>query len=374
MALYHHGTETYETRIGKMADRLRTKFDKTIADGRIQAQAVLEQLDRDQPRDRVVQGRALKFVPVADGVEVSIGDTGQERIHDNALTQFADRGKMSVNYVRALQKEGQHDWARELLAHNLTELFHRGPGNKRHLTRSVQGETRACLSDRYRRLDSRPLFAAFHEIAIRQFGAVPTRAYALATKTAVRVVLPVIFEPIPNEPMLYGLEWHNSDFGHGKHSLRAFLHRPYCTNEMTTDDTLSQVHLGGKLAENVEFSQHTYELDQKTSVSALRDVVKGLLMPARIDETMRLVARADEEKVSAHKVAEYLKANFGKADAQAITEAFTSADVENLPPGQSAWRLSNAISFVATQTEDKYKALELERAAGAIMTKLRKAA
>lgn len=359
MQLVHHSSESYETKKGQMADNVRARFEKTIAQGQVECQKVLEQLDADQPEDRVVRGQALRFIPISKGVEISV-EGHAEGIHDHALGQFAGRAKMPMQYVRFLQENDN-----DLLADNLTRLYTRQGG--RYLLRSVRGQTRACLSDRFRRLDCRPLFAAFYETAIRGGGAVPTRGYALETKTAIRVILPTVFEPIPNEPMLYGLEWHNSDFGHGTHSLRSFVHRPWCTNEATADDALRQIHLGRRLEDDTEYSEKTYHLDQATSVSALNDVVKALLLPANVDRTMGAIAAAHEAKVDTKELSAWLKTNLPAGDAKRVAEAFNSPDVENLPPGNTKWRLSNAISFVATQTEDKYKALDLERLAGKAM-------
>jgi hypothetical protein len=356
-----------------MATNVRAKFEKSIYAGQHEAQRVLEQIDREVPQDRVIKTNALKFVPTGNGVEVLVGGESQETIHDHALGQFCGRGKFNLKYGRQLEamaKEAQgengSDWARELMAHNLNELYQRGPASgKRYLMRSVDTQVRGWLSDRYRRLDCRPLLTAFHELAIQQAGAVPMRGYALATKVAIRVVLPTIFEPIPNQPMLYGLEWHNSDFGHGTHSLRAFIHQPFCTNECTRDDVLREVHKGGRLSDDFAYSQKTYELDQLASESALKDTIKGLLAPAAVDSTMLLLKKAHDEKIEPKKIPQMLK-QLRKSEIEAVKEAFTSADIENLSPGQNRWRLSNAISFVATTTEDKYRALELERMSGKV--------
>jgi hypothetical protein len=371
----HTGSESYDVALGRMSDNLHRKFNATIDAGRIEAQRIIEQIDRDVPTDRIVPAPALKFVPVSDGVEVLIGSESQDRIHDHALRQFCQRGAFNMKFARSLadlareadvQKGESGDWARELMAHNLNKLYTEGPGSRsKYLVRSVDSEVRGFLSDRYRRLDSAPLLHAFFRSAVQGMSAVPTRAYALETKVALRVVLPQVFEPIPNQPMMYGLEWSNSDFGHGGHTMRAFIHQPFCTNECTRDDVLRQVHRGGVLSEDFAYSQQTYELDQKTSVSALQDTIKGLLAPKSVQDTMNTIAKAHTEKVDPKKIPQMLKA-LRKGEREQVTEAFTSGDIENLSPGQNRWRLSNAISFVATQTDDKYRALELERMSGKV--------
>jgi len=52
---------------------------------------------------------------------------------------------------------------------------------------------------------------------------------------------------------------------------------------------------------------------------------------------------------------------------KSVVDAFDSADVINLPEGQTAWRASNAISWIARHTEDAEMRLDLERAAGGLV-------
>ena len=52
---------------------------------------------------------------------------------------------------------------------------------------------------------------------------------------------------------------------------------------------------------------------------------------------------------------------------KSVIDAFESPDVINLPEGGTAWRASNAISWVARNTEDAELRIDLERAAGALV-------
>jgi hypothetical protein len=357
-----------------MGVNVTRRFEQTIAEGKVNAQAVLEQLDREYEtrEDRILATERMEFVPVGNGVEVLLqtkeGEV-QESIHNHAFGQFCGRAKMPLKYARHLEemaRESKDGWASELLAHNLNKLYKEGPGRgNRYLTRSVDQQVRGVLSDRYRRLDSRPLLGAFLGVALQQYSAVPTRAYGLDTKTALRVILPRVFMPIESQPMMYGLEWSNSDYGHGGHTIRAFIHQPFCTNECTKDDVLRQIHRGRQLDEDFSYSHETYQLDQKASVSALRDTIKGLLAPAAVEKTFETIKTAHEEKVDPKKIPQMLKA-LRKSEVEQVVEEFAGGDFENMSPGQNKWRLSNAISFVATKTEDRYRALELERMSGKV--------
>ena len=55
-----------------------------------------------------------------------------------------------------------------------------------------------------------------------------------------------------------------------------------------------------------------------------------------------------------------------KATVKAVVDAFTGPDVVNLPAGDTAWRGSNAISWIARNTQDAEQRLDLERLAGSL--------
>jgi len=52
-----------------------------------------------------------------------------------------------------------------------------------------------------------------------------------------------------------------------------------------------------------------------------------------------------------------------------VKDVFSSADVEKLPPGQTSWRFSNAVSWLANEVEDEHRKLELQELAGTLLPK-----
>jgi len=358
--LVHHGTQQgYEEAASAAAESARTKLEGLIDKGRARAGAVLEQIERDMPQDAVVPAPRMEFFGNANGGRLSVRFQDQERgIHDHALQQACERVNVPWKYAQDLRGL---DWGRDLLARNLNEMTWHQPG-ARYLLRSVQSEVRGFLSDRYRRLDSRPIVEAFGTAAAR-VGAVPVEGYALETKIAIKALLPRVFEPVPNEVMTFGVVLSNSDFGDGALSLRCFMLRLFCTNYAITDEALRQVHLGGALPSDMSFSDRTFRLDTRRSASMILDVVGSELAPERINRACDLVRQANEEKVTGASVGTFLKKHLGVGDSDQVTAAFNSADVENLPPGQTAWRLSNAVSWVAGLEKDERKRLDLMRVA-----------
>lgn len=366
--LVHHGTQEYNVAASAAADAARAKFESQIERGKERATAVLNQINEQQPVDRIVKGSALNFIASAeDGVLIRYpGDAhGTERIHRHALGQAAARVEIPLGYIDKLA-DRKAAWANELIAHNLNHLFHNTNGSK-YLTRSVKGEVRGFLSDSYRRLDSRPIVEAFIQ-AVQSLGAIPLEGYALETKIALKAALPLVFEPVPNEVMIYGVALENSDFGNGALSLRSWIERLWCTNFAIASEDLRKIHLGARMTEDLKLSQRTYDLDTQTMASAINDLVNRTLSGDAVNQYMGLISKANEEKLEWGKAREFLKKNLLKGEVDAVTEAFNGADIEMLPPGNSNWRFSNAISWVAgNKIENEERKLELMKVAGKVL-------
>jgi len=376
MALYHHGEQNYEVAASAAAKQAREKLEALINQGQNNAMSVIDKIIKEVPEDKVVKGPALRFgyrptnghdggaLTVCVGNRFNEGSAVDLSIHRNALTQLAERGPVSLPAKLVGELQDQGEWGNTLLARNLEEIY--AHSEEKYLTRSYNGQLRGFLSNKFRRLDSRPIINAACD-AFEKIGARPVEGYATDTKIALKAVLPMVFEPVKNEVLALGVIWQNSDYGNGAHSLRAFMLRLWCTNFAITEECLREVHLGGRLGEDDVFSDRTYELDTKRSASAIKDVIEATLAPPKVKLILDNIRAADAEKIDPKNMSAYLKKQLGAGDAKAVIEAFNSPDVENLPPGNSKWRLSNAISWIAGKQTDGEKKLELMMAAGDVL-------
>jgi hypothetical protein len=362
--LVHHDSRNYNVAASEAAANARTIMEKKIAEGRASAKSLFDRIFTEIPSDAIVKSSALDFTPNPDkGIALAYG--GEARgIHKHALGQLA--GKAGVPGAYLAELVSGDDWQRALAANVLNEHFRKGMPDARYLSRAVNGEVRGFLSDRFRRLDSRPLLETF-ATACQEVGAVPVDGTGSDTRVTLKAFLPMVFEPIPNEVMCLGIEWGNSDFGAARHTVRAMIWRLWCTNKATMEDSLTQVHLGRQLTDDIEFSSRTYELDTQASVSALNDIVKGVLGPAKVNMLLAGIKVAHEKKVDWAHAKTTLARRLLKSELQAVENAFNSEDVHNLPAGQTAWRVSNAISWIAGSTEDTDRKLELQRIAGFVL-------
>lgn len=202
---------------------------------------------------------------------------GAFSLHDNAVGQLADRMGIPQRYLRTLAG-GQQDWQRELAAHLLNQHSD-WTQRSRVLIRCVGQQVRGVLSDSYRRLNSVDILTAFVTEASRE-GAVVADAFMTDTKVWAETILPQPFVvPTANNGdvvIFAGARFSTSDYGDGSVDMRSFLLNGACLNGMVRESLMRQIHLGSKLPDSLALSQRTYELDTKTTVSAVRDLTSGL--------------------------------------------------------------------------------------------------
>ena len=388
----HYGSDGYEVADSEAARHGRSVMEQKIALMRPTGLALMRRVHEDMPADRVAYGSRLAFVfddeldvepsALVQSMAEEHGAATREEdkiptllvqiadqtsaIHDNALRQMAQRARVPMDYLGRLLKS-EHAPMRDLARQMLNRHYSAQPdnANARYLVRSVRGTVRGFLSDKYRRLNSAQLLDAFAG-ACSIVGAVPGAGTYTDTRIEMTAYLPRVFEPVPNEVMMVGLSWKNSDYGHGKHALALTILRVVCTNKATMEDVLGQVHIGGRLTDDIEFSERTYRLDTETTCSALRDLVTQYLGADKVNNLMETIRNAHEKGMEWKNVRTALERVLLKNEAAAVRAAFESDDVINLPPGNTAWRMSNAVSWFAHNVEDQGRQMELAAIAGAI--------
>jgi len=349
-------------------DRAREILEKRIEAGRASAANVFERINTDVPVDTIARGSSFRFAPAdkGGGLVLGMGTRQTIAIHRHALSQLGERGGLHGAQLTSWMGSGE-PWQVELAAEALQRHYAKGEAaGSRYLVRAVKDEARGVLSDKYRRLDSRPLAEDF-ATECQKLGAVPVEGTITDTRVAIKALLPMLLEPVPGEVMALGVEWHNSDYGAGMHSLRAFLLRVWCLNGATMENALAQVHIGGRLSDEIEMSEKTYRLDTEASRSALRDIIRGVLAPKRVEALCAGIQRADANKVEWRKVSGAVGKRLLKGELEAARAAFEGDDVYNLPAGKSVWRASNALSWIAGQAQDPERKLEIQRLAGEVL-------
>lgn len=371
MSMVHHSSKDYDVAAGEAAANFQRRLEEMIHESVPRVEKVIEQVQNDIPDDTLVRGNALNFVPSNGGLrlEMTYGNTFEpvaERIHNHAFGQIASRAGIANFRPFANELNGGDAWRRDLLADNLNRIYEQSNG--RYLSRVVRGELRGWLSDSYKRMNTAPLLDTFMGL-MRAYGARPVDGFALQTKERVRAILPYIFEPFPGEFLAFGAQFGNSNYGDGAFEYSQIVMRAWCTNFAISEDILHKIHLGAKLPDNLAFSQRTIDLNTQAVQSALKDVAHLALGAPAVNDYMALVKKANAEKVEPAQINTWVKKNLEKGEGERVKEVFSSADVEKLPPGQTAWRFSNAVSWLANEVEDEHRKLELQELAGTLLPK-----
>lgn len=282
-------------------------------------------------------------------------------VHSNALEQAAQLANIPFSYVDLLHRNDP-----ELLAHNLNKRFSSSP-NTQQLVRCVRNETRAILSNRYKRIDCRPMMEAVTGAA-KNHGLVPMGGKASDLRHHLRLAMPRVFEPVPGEFVMFGLNWSSSDFGRGAQNISDFFLRVFCNNGAVTETHMHQVHLGSRIeADDGILSPLTLALETEASLSAAVDVINDRMDPKRIEERIEIVRLAAEKNLTPGGVDAFLKKYLKKEQVKLAKEAFLSPDVEMLPPGNNVWRLSNTLSWLANNETDREQSLDYQELAGKVL-------
>lgn len=379
MALYHHDARDYDAAVTEAADLYRAKMQKQIDEGKHRALEVLRLVDENRPQDFIRTG-----VEVSDQIHVVPQESGPSailigkelakaaRVHRHAQEQLSQRARMPSRYLNELLGRST-GWAAELAQRNLRELY--SHDNSRYLLRALKPkdaayEIRGFLSDRFRRLDSGPQFAAFTKAAVAA-GLVPVDGIYGDTKACARFLLPEIFEPVKGEVMCFGIEFRNSDYGDGKAALSEFLDKLWCTNMATTQDHLSKIHLGGKLPDDLRLSQKTYDLDTETMASAITDLTADILSPARIKANCEIIRESAAKKLTWKQAKNLLGSKLTKDEtskAELLFEDDNPAAESGATGEGSQLKLSNVISWLANKVADGGRKMELQSFAGELLS------
>ncbi len=350
----------------EIRNRSLAKLQEYIDRGKSQAVKVVQSIMEEVPRDRYVRPAAIQFSNQDTQLGVGIGDDAPVQIHQHALNQLAERVGFNTRYLHDLQKKGDV-WAAQLAAQNFNALLAHQDLKDRYLLRQVGSTIRGAMSDAYKCIDSRPVTEALITAASSAKAVVVDGIYT-PTKVSLKVVRAKPVEVFPNEWMIFGLSFNNSDYGNGRNEMMAFLLRLACLNGAVDVTEFRKVHLGRRYDGEDGWSNRTMELDAKASASATQDQVRLLLSDAATDNLVKQVRDANERVAEPQKIESFLKTRLSKEETKQVVEKFSSPDIVELPAGQTNWRFSNALSWLAKNTEDGERRMKLEYLAGEVMT------
>lgn len=298
---------------------------------------------------------------------------GNFNLHGNAISQISEKMGVPAKYLRELAMGDE--WQKQLCATILNE--HSGWTQRtRVLVRAVGMEVRGVLSDSYRRLNSVEIITAFIQEASVQ-GAVMSDAYMNDTKVWCETILPTPIE-IPTRKngmvtIFAGARFSTSDYGNGSVDMRSFLLNGACLNGMVRESVMRQVHLGSRLPDSIALSQKTYELDTKTTVSAIKDLTKGLYSRETIMDKAIEIQGASEIDVDFDKELKSLvqRGALLKNEGREVEKLLMNNNPDDgVAGGATLWKLTQGITAFAREQEPE-RSRELHEISGQLMNRVK---
>jgi hypothetical protein len=334
------------------------RLNEYVTRGQAAAPAALARLAEMRPVDTIAPMSRVTFSPEMEAV---LDQHARQTMHENAIRQAAVRADLPAKYVTRLLQSGE--WGKALLSQNLTELF--GHDTGRVLMRSVAGEVRAVFSDSYRRFDSFPVIESFAE-AVADSGGIVTEVNVTDVNAAVKAIIPEVIW-VNGDPIVLGARLRVSDFKAGAIEETLFIFRLLCWNGMVGERVARQIHIGKRVSDDSFFSEKTRALDTATMASAIGDLTRAQFNVDAMTEKKARVERAAGTEIDPKESFKILGKILTKAELEKTQETFMFGNVDQVPDGRTAWRLGNALSFIAKSATNADRGMALERLGGAVI-------
>ena len=285
-----------------------------------------------------------------------------------AKTQLFQRAEIPIRFANKLIDYELHDTLYMLFKALLPKTSPDGL-----LIRKVRDTIKGVLSTKYKRFDS-ALFLESFVTTCMDNAYMPYDAVVSDTSYYLKFIYPRIVE-VDDDPIIFMLSMQTSDYGANALKLEAGVLRLMCVNGIIGFNLLRHIHIGRRFRIDEELevtkllSDETLELDTKAVASAVRDIVSKSI--GAFDYLIEIVSDACDKHIPDEEAAKLLKkfredGKITKELYEAILNVYKAPmPVEVLPEKKSAWRLSNAIAYVAQKAESLSDddRIELERLA-----------
>jgi len=323
-------------------------------------------------RDFVADTRTLEFsVPsiterregFALGMDLD-GSSERFPLLPHTHSQLASRLNIPRVYWDRMMEE-----APALLKSNVDHWFKERP--ERRMVRTMFGNARAFLSERYRPLDNSDLAEAIlpklleRRLDIQSCQITDQRLYIKAFAPDVEAAVKV------GDTVRAGICISNSEVGCGSLSVEPYVLRLVCLNGMKVPMSgLKKYHVGRKTGDNIEdarefFRDETRAADDKAFFLKARDTVDALLDPERFDIVVGKLRDATER----HMEGDPVKAIEVAQKRFRWNEGESSSILRHLIQGAdlSQYGLVQAVTRAAEDVEDYDRATDLERDGGNVL-------
>lgn len=246
--------------------------------------------------------------------------------------------------------------------------------DKRHFVRTLNGEVRAVLSDRYRPFDNRGLLdAALPVLTERGFRVVSSEV--TERRFYLKAVSPEVSgEVAPGDVVQAGVVISNSEIGEGLLRIDPFALFLACTNGLTFEDNrFKRYHVGRRPAGDgvpEEFLRdETRAAEDLAFWLGVKDVLSGVLSESFLEGKLERLREAAGETIAARpdEVVEVTAKRFRFSDGEQTAVLRHFMEGHNGRAELSRYGLVQAVTRASADLPDYDRASELEQLGGHIL-------
>lgn len=309
-------------------------------------------------KDFVASTAVLEMTPEGELTLESETSTNEFPVTDHAHSQIAARLDIPAKYYNRMRSV-----APELLAANVNNWFHHKP--ERRMIRTLDGQARAFLSDRYRRLDNFDLAEAVLPILAEMGEGIEIISTELTdTRMYIKVINSRLeLEVQQGDVVQAGMVISNSEIGMGSLKVEPLIFRLVCTNGMIAQDHSQKRYHVGRHAQESEtyelFRDETLKADDRAFFMKVQDTVRAAVDVAKFSTIVERMKEATQQKIEGNpvKAVEMVSQKFG------FSQPESCGVLQHLIQGGdlSAYGLLNAITRTSQDVQDYDRATELER-------------
>lgn len=294
-------------------------------------------------------------------LQMTDGNGGGE-LEPLEIGQIAHRQIATYLGIPAKYYEKMLGEAPELLAYNTNHWFQHEPETR--MVRTMDGVTRAFLSNRYRRIDNYEVASAVLPIIGEMVDAQIESCQITESRMYIKVVNPRLqSEVVPGDIVQAGIAITNSEVGQGAFSVQPLVYRLVCSNGMTVNDAAMRRNHVGRTAEVEEnfliYRDETLAADDKAFLMKIQDTVRTAVDEVAFEQVVGMMRRAKNADMNTADVPGVIKLasrDFG------ITDGESGGILQHLLEGNdlTLYGLANAVTRYSQDVESYDRASGLE--------------
>ena len=332
---------------------------------------------KDAKQDFVGPTNMMSMESTENGdLSIWLKDNGEFGVMRHAHRQIGTHTSIPARYYDRMLET-----APELLAENVNHWLH--TTSEKRLMRTLDGDLRAFLSDRYRPLDNADLLTAILP-SLEKAGAEVQSAQVTDTKLYVKAVVSNRTEVIPaptdgrdwgnrhDVAIQPGIVISNSEVGVGAVSVQPAIHTLACLNmAVWAQDALRKHHLGARLygdedGLNRYLSDDTRRISDAALWSQIADITQAALYGELFEDIIEHLRRARERGMGGDQVEQVIeRVSLGYS----LNDAERGGVLAHLIEGGdlSQWGLHSAVTRMSQDVDNYDRASELEVIGGKIV-------